>query len=138
VLSVNVSVFEYAPVRSASVAAIFCVNVTGTKRPAVVAFDGGLSCPGQVTTDASDGLVGGLGRVLAVDSRTAFDRVHSSVRLIAGAGFREYFNPFDGTGYGTDGFGWSAALTIDFIERLPRSERDQLEERLRASAAGPG
>ena len=29
-LSVNVSVFEYAPVRSASVAAIFCVNVTGT------------------------------------------------------------------------------------------------------------
>ena len=62
----------------------------------------------------------------------------SSVRLIAGAGFREYFNPFDGTGYGTDGFGWSAALTIDFIERLPPSERDRLEERLRASAAGPG
>ena len=57
---------------------------------------------------------------------------------MAGAGFREYFDPFNGTGYGTDGFGWSAALTIDFIERLPASERDQLEERLRASAAGPG
>jgi glycogen debranching enzyme len=64
--------------------------------------------------------------------------VSSSVRLVAGAGFREYFDPFNGTGYGTDGFGWSAALTIDFIERLSRSERDQLEERLRASAAGPG
>ena len=45
--------------------------------------------------------------------------VSSSLRLVAGAGFREYFNPFDGTGYGTDGFGWSAALTIDFIERQP-------------------
>src|SRR3954447_11912347 len=30
VLSVNVSVLEYAPVRSASLAAIDCVNVTGT------------------------------------------------------------------------------------------------------------
>ena len=45
---------------------------------------------------------------------------------------------FDGTGYGTDGFGWSSALTIDFIERQPRSERDRLEERLRAAATASG
>ena len=62
--------------------------------------------------------------------------VSSSLRLVERAGFREYFDPFDGTGYGTDGFGWSAALTIDLIERQPRSERDRLEERLRAAMAG--
>jgi hypothetical protein len=62
----------------------------------------------------------------------------SSVRLVAGAGFREYFDPFNGTGYGTDGFGWTAALTMDFIARLPGSERVRLEERLRAATAGSG
>ena len=41
----------------------------------------------------------------------------SSLRLVDGAGFREYFDPFDGTGFGTDSFGWTAALTLDLIER---------------------
>ena len=63
--------------------------------------------------------------------------VSSSLRLVAKAGFREYFDPFDGTGFGTDGFGWTAALTIDFIEREPASERDRLEERLRGSMTAP-
>jgi hypothetical protein len=62
----------------------------------------------------------------------------SSLRLVAGSGFREYYDPFNGTGYGTDGFGWSTALTIDFIERLPGSERDRLEERMRTAPAGAG
>ena len=47
-----------------------------------MASDGGLSCLGAGHRRSSDGLVGGLGRVLAVDSRTASTSVHSSVRLI--------------------------------------------------------
>ncbi len=39
----------------------------------------------------------------------------SSLALVAGSGFREYFDPFDGEGHGTSDFGWSAALTIDMI-----------------------
>jgi hypothetical protein len=58
--------------------------------------------------------------------------VVSSLRLVAGAGFREYFDPFDGTGYGTDGFGWTAALTIDLIERHRGTARHDLAERVRA------
>jgi hypothetical protein len=53
----------------------------------------------------------------------AADRIAaSSLKLVHGDGFREYFDPFEGTGYGTNSFGWSAALTIDLIERLgPRA-----------------
>jgi hypothetical protein len=47
----------------------------------------------------------------------------SSLGLVAQSGFREYFDPFGGEGFGTTGFGWSAALTLDFIHRLPASER---------------
>jgi len=36
--------------------------------------------------------------------------------LVARSGYREYFNPFTGEGYGTDSFGWTSALTIDLIE----------------------
>ena len=35
--------------------------------------------------------------------------------LVAGAGFREYFDPRNGGGYGTPGFSWSAALTLDLL-----------------------
>jgi hypothetical protein len=31
-------------------------------------------------------------------------------------GFHEYFDSFDGTGYGTDGFSWTAALFIDIVK----------------------
>jgi hypothetical protein len=50
----------------------------------------------------------------------------SSLRLVGGAGFREYFDPFEGTGYGTRSFSWSAALTIDLIERLGDSAGELL------------
>jgi glycogen debranching enzyme len=57
----------------------------------------------------------------------------SSLRLVATSGFREYFDPFDATGYGTDGFGWTAALVIDLIERHPEKDRERLIEQLAAS-----
>lgn len=42
--------------------------------------------------------------------RTVRDAI---VELICQEGFHEYFDPHDGTGYGTDGFSWSAALFLD-------------------------
>jgi len=57
----------------------------------------------------------------------------SSLRLVATSGFREYFDPFDATGYGTDGFGWTAALVIDLIERHGRDASARLIEQLTAS-----
>jgi glycogen debranching enzyme len=41
----------------------------------------------------------------------------SMLALVARSGFREYFDPFTGAGYGADGFAWTAALMIDLIER---------------------
>ena len=38
------------------------------------------------------------------------------VELVASQGYREYYNPHTGEGYGTDSFGWTAALTIDLVE----------------------
>jgi len=50
--------------------------------------------------------------------RYAFDEKAKSVRhdiieLVRRWGFHEYFDPFKGTGYGTDNFSWTAALFID-------------------------
>ena len=59
----------------------------------------------------------------------------SSLRLVARSGFHEYFDPFDGRGFGTDRFGWTAALTIDVIERLDAAARADVEERIAADAA---
>ena len=62
----------------------------------------------------------------------------SSLRLVDRSGFHEYFDPFGGEAFGTDGFGWTAALTLDFIERHRGAERTRLLERLEAAAAaGP-
>jgi Glycosyl hydrolase family 63 C-terminal domain len=61
----------------------------------------------------------------------------SSLRLVARSGFHEYFDPFDGRGFGTDRFGWTAALTLDLIERLDPATRDRIEERIGADAATP-
>lgn len=41
-----------------------------------------------------------------------------TLELIERHGFHEYFNPYSGEGYGTDSFGWSAALTIDLISAM--------------------
>jgi hypothetical protein len=38
--------------------------------------------------------------------------------LVNRSGFREYFNPYTGAGYGTGDFSWAAALTIDFIAEM--------------------
>jgi hypothetical protein len=59
----------------------------------------------------------------------------SSLRLVARSGFHEYFDPLDGRGFGTDGFGWSAALTIDVIEQLDVSARSAVEDRIAGDAA---
>jgi neutral trehalase len=40
----------------------------------------------------------------------------TTLNLVEGQGFREYYDPFTGEGYGTDSFGWTAALTIDLVE----------------------
>jgi neutral trehalase len=39
----------------------------------------------------------------------------TTLALIARSGYREYFNPLTGAGYGTDSFSWTAALTIDLL-----------------------
>ena len=56
----------------------------------------------------------------------------SSLALVARSGFREYFDPFGGAGYGSDGFAWSAALTIDLVERLGGPDVVRLERDPRA------
>jgi glycogen debranching enzyme len=37
------------------------------------------------------------------------------LRLVEGSGFREYWDPDDGTGHGSDQFSWTAALAIDLL-----------------------
>jgi hypothetical protein len=39
----------------------------------------------------------------------------SSVELVRRSGFREYFDPLDGSGHGSDQFSWTAALLIDLV-----------------------
>ncbi len=38
-------------------------------------------------------------------------------------GFYEYFDSFDGTGYGTEHFSWTAALFIDLVEDFSLSQK---------------
>lgn len=45
----------------------------------------------------------------------AAELTQHTVDLVKLSGFREYFNPYTGAGYGTDRFSWSAALTIDLL-----------------------
>lgn len=49
-------------------------------------------------------------------------------------GFYEYFDSFDGTGYGSHDFSWTAALFIDLVEGFYKSER--ATRRLAAKARG--
>jgi glycogen debranching enzyme len=39
----------------------------------------------------------------------------ASLRLVRQSGFREFFDPFDGTGRGSHEFSWTAALIIDLL-----------------------
>ena len=50
-------------------------------------------------------------------------------------GFHEYFDSFEGTGYGTDNFSWTAALFIDIAEEFYASQKKEgvgLVKRLKA------
>ena len=60
----------------------------------------------------------------------------SSLRLVERSGFHEYFDPFGGAAFGTDGFGWTAALTLDLVERHHGADRARLLERLAEAATG--
>jgi len=48
--------------------------------------------------------------------------------LVRKSGFREYFHPFGGQGYGASGFAWTAALAIDVLhrDRPPAGDRGML------------
>jgi hypothetical protein len=43
-----------------------------------------------------------------------------TLEAVARSGYREYFNPRTGEGYGTDSFSWTAALSIDLATRQDR------------------
>ncbi|MEV4257061.1 hypothetical protein AB0J52_28225, partial [Spirillospora sp. NPDC049652] len=47
----------------------------------------------------------------------------STLRLVRQSGFREFFDPFDGTGRGSHDYSWSAALVLDLLgaRRAPRA-----------------
>lgn len=54
--------------------------------------------------------------------------------LVSRSGFREYFNPLTGQGYGSDSFSWTAALAIDLAAML----REVLPERDEPRRLRPG
>ncbi|WP_433326000.1 MGH1-like glycoside hydrolase domain-containing protein [Spirillospora sp. CA-294931] len=47
----------------------------------------------------------------------------ATLRLVRQSGFREFFDPFDGTGRGSHDYSWSAALVMDLLgaRRAPRA-----------------
>jgi hypothetical protein len=64
-----------------------------------------------------------LWRGLLQHGRTSLaeEIVASSVELVSRSGFREYFDPLDGSGHGSEGFSWTAALLIDMVLTSRRS-----------------
>jgi glycogen debranching enzyme len=60
-------------------------------------------------------LAQGLGRYGFHDLAEALRR--DALELIARSGFREYYDPHDGSGCGSADFSWSAALALDFLGR---------------------
>lgn len=50
-------------------------------------------------------------------------RLHT-LGLVRKSGFREYYNPLTGEGLGATSFSWTAALTLDLLEREPALESD--------------
>lgn len=55
----------------------------------------------------------------------------STLALLEQSGFREYFDPLDGTGRGAHDFSWSAALALSMLadEAVPLPENDDREGR---------
>ncbi len=48
--------------------------------------------------------------------KEAQDLKRSTIKMVEGSGFYEYFSPFDGAGKGAPSFSWTAALTIDLLK----------------------
>ncbi|MBB5803782.1 hypothetical protein F4560_003550 [Saccharothrix ecbatanensis] len=59
------------------------------------------------------------------ETRHAERLASDMVRLVADAGFREYFHPVTGEGLGADHFSWTAALLLDVLAREPGGQRWQ-------------
>ena len=55
----------------------------------------------------------------------------ATLRLVAGAGMREYFDPHTGEGRGADDFSWTAAVLVDLV----RSRAGYRRREARRSAA---
>jgi hypothetical protein len=61
-----------------------------------------------------------LARGLASYGRADLAAVLStrSLDLVHWSGYREYFNPYTGAGYGTGDFSWTSALVIDVVAEM--------------------
>ncbi|HKF00314.1 MAG TPA: hypothetical protein VKG45_15460 [Actinomycetes bacterium] len=71
------------------------------------------------------------------DQRGLADQIAASMlRLVQRSGWREYFDPFTGAGYGSQDFSWTAALLIDLLGELEPNEPDRAGTR-RSAGAGP-
>ncbi|MFD1149079.1 MGH1-like glycoside hydrolase domain-containing protein [Saccharothrix hoggarensis] len=53
------------------------------------------------------------------ETRHAEHLASDMIRLVADAGFREYFDPVTGEGLGADHFSWTAALLLDVLAHEP-------------------
>jgi hypothetical protein len=62
---------------------------------------------------------GALGHGLTVIADLLYG---STLRLVRQSGFREFFDPFDGTGRGSHDYSWSAALILDLLGARRASE----------------
>ncbi len=77
------------------------------------AFDSGLIWRGPTWTNTNWFLIGGLRRHRFVNE--AIELTERTLSMVAGAGFREFFNPLNGEGYGATSFGWTT-LVLDLME----------------------
>lgn len=103
---------EYAP--GGDPATVVGVPTTPKNSPV---FDPRRYWRGPVWVNTNWLVIQGLRRY-GYDALAATLRQHT-LDLVAGAGFREYFDPRNGEGYGTGGFSWSAALTLDLLTESP-------------------
>ncbi|MDQ2745058.1 MAG: glycoside hydrolase [Chloroflexota bacterium] len=76
-------------------------------------FDPGRYWLGPVWVNTNWLLIHGLMKYDRVN--LAADLTHRTIDLVDRSGFREYYHPITGHGYGTEAFSWSAALTVDLI-----------------------